>query len=88
MSKDTFILHEWEKEKMDELTKLAYEEDGHKRGLEQGREQGFVDGVKHGKMDAIIEVAKSLLKENISLDVISKCTGLSLEKIEKIKEEI
>ena len=80
MSKDTFILHEWEKEKMDELTKLAYKEDG--------LEEGFADGVKHGKMDAIIEVAKSLLKENISLDVISKCTGLSLEKIEKIKEEI
>ena len=84
MSKDTFILKKRKKEKMDELTKLAYEEDGHKRGLEQG----FVDGVKHGKMDAIIEVAKSLLKENISLDVISKCTGLSPEKIEKIKEEI
>ena len=72
MSKDTFILHEWEKEKMDELTKLAYKEDG--------LEQGFAD--------AISTVAKNMLNENITLDVISKCTGLSLEEIEKIKENL
>ena len=76
MSKDTFILHEWEKEKMDELTKLAYEEDGLKRG--------FNNGVNHEKT----EIAKNMLKENITLDVISKCTGLSLEEIEKIKEDL
>src|SRR5699024_5172159 len=75
MSKDTFILHEWEKEKMDELTKLAYEEDGHKRGLEQGFD------------DAISTVAKNMLKDNLSLDLISKYTNLSHEELEKIKEE-
>ena len=84
MSKDTFILHEWEKEKMDELTKLAYEEDGHKRGLEQGREQGFTDGLQKRSQ----EIAKNMLKENLSLDVISKCTGLSHEELEKIKEKL
>ena len=84
MSKDTFILHEWEKEKMDELTKLAYEEDGHKRGLEQGREQGFTDGLQKRSQ----EIAKNMLKENLSLDVISKCTGLSHEELEKLKEKL
>ena len=84
MSKDTFILHEWEKEKMDELTKLAYEEDGHKRGLEQGIQQGFTDGANHEKR----EIAKNLLKENVSLDLISKSTGLSHDEIEKLKTEI
>ena len=80
MSKDTFILHEWEKEKMDELTKLAYEEDGHKRGLEQG----FADGFQKRSQ----EIAKNLLKANVSLDIISESTGLSLEELEKIKTEI
>ena len=84
MSKDTFILHEWEKEKMDELTKLAYEEDGHKKGLEQGIQQGFTDGANHEKR----EIAKNLLKENVSLDLISKSTGLSYDEIEKLKTEI
>ena len=73
MSKDTFILHEWEKEKMDELTKLAYKEDG--------LEEGFADGLQKRSQ----EIAKNMLKENITLDVISKCTGLSFEEIEKIK---
>ena len=76
MSKDTFILHEWEKEKMDELTKLAYKEDG--------LEEGFADGLQKRSQ----EIAKNMLKENITLDVISKCTGLSLEEIEKIKENL
>ena len=76
MSKDTFILHEWEKEKMDELTKLAYKEDG--------LEEGFADGLQKRSQ----EIAKNMLKENITLDVISKCTGLSFEEIEKIKETL
>ena len=76
MSKDTFILHEWEKEKMDELTKLAYEEDGHKKGL--------ADGASREKA----EIAKNMLKDNLSLDLISKYTNLSHEELEKIKEEL
>ena len=84
MSKDTFILHEWEKEKMDELTKLAYEEDGHKKGLEQGLEQGFADGANHEKR----EIAKSMLNDNLPFDVISKYTNLSFEEIKKIEENL
>ena len=76
MSKDTFILHEWEKEKMDELTKLAYEEEGLK--------QGFVAGLQKRSQ----EIAKNMLKENITLDVISKCTNLSLDELKKIKENL
>ena len=63
---------------------LAYEEDGHKKGLEQGLEQGFTDGANHEKR----EIAKNLLKENVSLDLISKSTGLSHDEIEKLKTEI
>ena len=80
MSKDTFILHEWEKEKMDELTKLAYEEDGHKKGLEQG----FADGANHEKR----EIAKSMLNDNLPFDVISKYTNLSFEEIKKIEKNL
>ena len=60
---------------------LHYEEDGHKRGLEQGREQGFEQGFD----DAISTVAKNMLKDNLSLDLISKYTNLLLEEIEKLK---
>ena len=72
------------KEKMDELTKLAYEEDGHKKGLEQGLEQGFADGANHEKR----EIAKSMLNDNLPFDIISKYTNLSFEEIKKIEENL
>ena len=40
-----------------------------------------------GEKDAQIKIAKSMLKENLDVDTISKVTGLSKEEIEKIKKE-
>ena len=83
MSKDTFILHEWEKEKMDELKELAIREDG----LIEGREQGLQEGIEQGSRQSKIEIAKNLLESNISIEIIHQSTGLSIEEINKIKEK-
>ena len=32
-----------------------------------------------------IEIAKSMLKEKLDIQTISKCTGLSIEEIEKLQ---
>ena len=51
-----------------------------------------IEGYNEGKIDGInernIEIAKSLLEQDISYDVISNSTGLSLEKIENLKNQI
>ena len=73
MSEDTFILHEWEKEKMDELKELAIRKDALDEGHELGTEQ------------AVEKIAKNMLQKNISIDLISECTGLTLDEINTLK---
>ena len=46
------------------------------------------EGYEEGAADKSIEIAKKLLLENVSLDIISKTTGLSIEEINNIKNEI
>jgi len=88
MSKDTFILHEWEKEKMDRLKELARLEDakteGHAIGFEQGIEEGFEQGIEQGIEQQKIAIAKNMLENNIPLDMISRCTELSVDVINNI----
>ncbi|MBN2435639.1 MAG: transposase, partial [Spirochaetes bacterium] len=45
------------------------------------REEGKIEGKLEGKTEA----AKALLKEGVSIELISKCTGLSEEEIKSIK---
>ena len=45
------------------------------------RESGYIDGKAEGK----IEIAKNMLKENSSIEFISKVTGLSPAEIEALK---
>ena len=59
-------------------------EEGKKKGLEEGKKKGLEEGKKKGLEEGKIEVAKKLLKENISVDVISKCTGLSNNQIKEL----
>lgn len=63
-------------------TRLLYAE---KVGREQGIEQGTQEGIKEGVQKEKIEIAKSMLKENLELSLISKITGLSLDQINQLK---
>ena len=77
MSKDEFILHEWEKDKFDELVKINELESA----INEGKAIGFEDGTNKRN----IEIAKNMLKKNMSLEDISEITGLSIENIKKLK---
>ncbi len=52
-----------------------------KRGMEKGMKEGMEKGEKKQKQ----EIAKNMLKENIDVDIIIKCTGLTKEEIESLK---
>ena len=41
-------------------------------------------GIKHGIKEKAIETAKNMLKDNLSIDMISKYTGLDIKEIEKL----
>ena len=40
---------------------------------------------KEGKIEGKLEIAKNMLMQNLSLTMISECTGLSKKDIEKLK---
>ncbi len=52
-----------------------------KRGLRDGMEKGLKEGMERKS----IEIAKELLKENMTIEKIAKITKLSKETIEKLK---
>ena len=62
-------------------------EEAIKWDLEDMRETGYDEGIVDGEKNKQIEIAKSMLQENISKEVISKCTGLTIEEINTIVSE-
>ena len=73
MSNDEFILHEWQKDKMDALVKQNEMEGAKQEGIEQGI------------MENKIEIAKNMLKENMDIQTISRLTNLTETDIQKLK---
>ena len=59
-------------------------EEGRTQGINEGRAEGIVEGEKIGKKERNIEIAKNLLKENVDISIIEKCTGLDRKEIEKL----
>ena len=50
-------------------------------------EEGLREGIKEGSYKRNIEIAKTMLKDNMDIEIISKYTNLSKEELEKIKEK-
>lgn len=65
----------------------AFKEEGLQQGLEQGLQQGLQKGLQQGLYQQAIQTAKTMLKDKIDIELISKYTNLSVEEIKKINEE-
>ena len=48
---------------------------------EEGYENGKIEGIEQGSKESKIQIAKSMLDKKIDLQIISECTGLTLEEI-------
>ena len=59
---------------------------GYRKGFEAGVEQGTAEGVEKGEEQGIEKVVKSLLSLGISVEQIGIATGLSLERIEALRQ--
>ncbi|MBQ5404332.1 MAG: hypothetical protein IIU11_08210 [Bacteroidales bacterium] len=46
------------------------------------------DGYLEGQADKAIEDAENFLRENITPEIIARCTGLPLEKVQALAEKI
>ncbi|EUD08947.1 hypothetical protein HMPREF1564_1695 [Providencia alcalifaciens R90-1475] len=57
------------------------QEKGEKIGWEKGLEKGIEQGIEKGMREAKITMARSLLKNGVSLELIIESTGLSREEL-------
>ena len=56
-------------------------------GISQGYTSGINDGISKGENKKTIEIAKNMLKKNMSIEDISDITGLSIEEINKLSNQ-
>ncbi len=54
------------------------------KGLIEGEKRGIIEGEKRG----IVKVARSLLLSGMDIEFITKATELSIEEINRIKDEL
>ena len=63
-------------------------ETGHAEGLEEGLAKGREEGLEEGREERNLEVAINLLQLGTPCDIVAKATGLSMEDVAKLKEEV
>ena len=57
-------------------------------GLEEGLAKGRAEGREEGREERNMEVAINLLQLGTPCEIVAKATGLSLEEVAKLKEEV
>jgi len=75
------VLEEYLKRKIKEVRKMFSAEYSYSLQLEASKEDGRREGRREGREEERFTIARSLVNMGISLDKISKATGLSEEKI-------
>ena len=63
-------------------------EEGLAKGREEGREEGLEEGLAKGREERNLEVAINFLQLGTPCDIVAKATGLSMEEVAKLKEEV
>ena len=63
-------------------------ETGLEEGLAKGRAEGLVKGREEGREERNLEVAINFLQLGTPCEIVAKATGLSLEEVAKLKEEV
>ncbi len=54
-------------------------------GLAKGREEGRLEGREEGRLEGLRLTAQKLKQEGLSIEMISKVTGLTTDEIEKLQ---
>ena len=65
-----------------EMDNEAEKYNSHQKGLEEGK----IEGLKEGKKEKSIEIAKNMLKLGYKIEDIAEISGLSVEEITLLKK--
>lgn len=82
-----FELSEELGEKMGTIVEDFWSE-GWREGKQQGKQEGKREGKREGKQESMEEVAKRLLLKHENREFIAEITGLTLARIQEIKEKL
>ena len=52
---------------------------------EKGLEEGMEKGMEKGREEGRVEAARNMLADEISIDLVAKYTGLSIEQVKQLK---
>ena len=63
-------------------------EEAYEDGLSKGIKQGISQGISQGAYEKAVETAKNLFHLGLSIEQISTVTGLSLETIQQLSEDL
>ena len=80
---DRYYVNRIYEEDMQDRVENAMRE-GREKGMREGREKGMREGMKEGVAKGKLEDAQNLKHLGVSMDIIAKATGLSMEDIEKL----
>ena len=88
LNEDPIFINWITKEKDEQMIKNTQlyraTQEGINIGISQGIKQGVNQGINQGMKKEKILIAKSMLQENMNLELIHKITGLTKEEIEKL----
>ncbi len=79
--------HNWSKLELEEYNKIFIREGDEKSRLRLAERKGEEKGKAKGKIEGKIEVAKNAILQGLENEIIAKLTGLTTEKIEKLRNE-
>ena len=65
-----------------------YITDIRREAIEEGRKEGIEKGKIEGRLEGIIETAKKMLCDKLSIESVSKYTGLTFKEVEKLATEL
>lgn len=63
-------------------------EKGREEGMEKGIEKGREEGIEKGAYLQKLEIAKGMLRKNLSLDMILELTGLPVAELEAFQKTL
>ncbi|GFT78272.1 transposase [Nephila pilipes] len=90
---DVLNQYNWSKEERFAYDQTKKHIDDYLSSIQQGKIEGKIEGIKigeekgrkEGREEGKIEVAKTMLANNIDVNTIVKCTGLSISEIEELQ---
>ena len=67
-----------------ELDIIAQKDYAVKQGRAEGEAKGRAEGEAKGRAERNVEIAKAMLKNGLSVDMVMSCTGLSKKEVEEL----